>query len=151
MINNQGNDKGMVSRMQTQHEERYGMHPDEILVDGGFVDYKDFERVTEQGSTIYAPPASYRSNEPDPYQPQPKDTPTIAEWRQRMGTEAAKAIYKLRAATAELINALCTNRGLTQFGVRGLNKVRAVVLWYALLHNFLRGRALRLAAAQAAV
>jgi transposase len=147
IVSNQGNDKGMLTPMQDQYQERYGLHPDEVLVDGGFVDYKDFEQVTLQGTTVYAPPASYRSNEPDPYQPQPNDTPAIAEWRNRMGTEAAKEIYKLRAATAECVNAICTNRGMTQFVVRGLKKVRAVALWYALLHNLLRGLALRLAQA----
>lgn len=30
------------------------------------------------------------------------------------------------------------NRGLTQLGVRGLAKARAVVLWFALAHNALR-------------
>lgn len=143
IVSNQGNDKGMITRMNDQYQERYGLRPNEVLVDGGFVDYKDFEQVTLQGATIYAPPANYRSNEPDPYQPQPNDTPAIAEWRKRMGTEAAKAIYKLRASTAECVNAICTNRGMTQFVVRGLKKVRAVALWYALLHNLLRGLALR--------
>jgi transposase len=144
IVSNQGNDKGMVTRMQQQYQERYGYYPQEVLVDGGFVDYKDFEQVTQQGTIIYAPPANYRSNEPDPYQPQANDTPTIEEWRKRMATEAAKEIYKLRASTAECINAICTNRGLTQFVVRGSKKVRAVVLWYAILHNLMRGRTLRL-------
>jgi hypothetical protein len=149
LVNNQGNDKGMLGRMQDQLKERYGFRPKEALVDGGFVDYSDFERVSQQATVIYATPANYRSNQPDPYAPQPNDTPAISAWRERMATEAAKEIYKLRAATAECVNAIAANRGLTQFVVRGLNKVKAVALWYALLHNLLRGRALRLAAAQA--
>lgn len=149
LVNNQGNDKGMLGRMQEQLKERYGFRPKEALVDGGFVDYPDFEQVSQQGTVIYAPPSNYRSNQPDPYEPQPNDTPVISAWRERMATEAAKEIYKLRAATAECVNAIAVNRGLTQFVVRGLNKVKAVTLWYALLHNLLRGRALRLAAIQA--
>lgn len=149
LVNNQGNDKGMLGRMQDQLEERYGFRPKEALVDGGFVDYPDFERVSQQGTVIYAPPSNYRSNQPDPYEPQPNDTPTISAWRERMATEAAKEIYKLRAASAECVNAIAVNRGLTQFVVRGLKKVKAVALWYALLHNLLRGQALRLAAVQA--
>jgi hypothetical protein len=50
--------------------------------------------------------------------------------RQRMGSEAAKKIYKQRAASAECVNAVA--RG------RGLNKVKAVPLWYALAHNLMR-------------
>jgi hypothetical protein len=59
------------------------------------------------------------------------DPPGVAAWRERMGTEAAKAIYKERAATAEGINAQARNRGLTRFLVRGLAKVKAVVTWHA--------------------
>jgi IS5 family transposase len=55
-----------------------------------------------------------------------------------MGTEAAKEIYKQRAATAECVNAIARSRGLSQFLVRGLNKVKAVALWYALAHNLMR-------------
>ena len=55
-----------------------------------------------------------------------------------MGSEAAKKIYKQRAATAECVNAIARGRGLTQFLVRGLNKVKAVALWYALAHNLMR-------------
>ena len=63
-----------------------------------------------------------------------------------MDTDKAKAIYKARAATAEGVNAIARNRGLQQFRVRGLKKVKAVVLWFALAHNVRRAVALRLQA-----
>ena len=60
-----------------------------------------------------------------------------------MGTEAGKAIYKERCETAELVNAVAKARfGMTQFGVRGLNKVLTVGLWMALTYNLLRWAAL---------
>ena len=59
-----------------------------------------------------------------------------------MGGEEAKNIYKHRAATAECVNAIARGRGLSQFVVRGLNKVKAVALWYALAHNLMRAVAL---------
>ena len=64
----------------------------------------------------------------------------------RMATAAAQTIYKERAATSECVNALARNRGLQQFAVRGLRKVQAVLLWFALAHNLLRAVALRQAA-----
>jgi hypothetical protein len=64
-----------------------------------------------------------------------------------MGTEEAKTIYKERAATAECVNAIARNRGLRQFTVRGLRKIRSVVLWYVLAHNMMRAHALRPTAA----
>ena len=67
----------------------------------------------------------------------------MATWRQRMGTADAQALYKQRAATAECVNAQARNRGLWRFPVRGLVKVRAVALWYALAHNLMRAVTLR--------
>ena len=52
----------------------------------------------------------------------PDDSEAIVQWRQRMGSEAAKEIYKQRAATAECVNAIARGRGLTQFLVRGLRR-----------------------------
>lgn len=66
----------------------------------------------------------------------------MADWRQRMGTDDAKAIYTDRAATAECVNALARNRGLNQFRVRGPAKGRCVRLFHALAHNLLRTFAL---------
>ena len=62
----------------------------------------------------------------------------MAAWRERMGTDEAKAIYKKRAATAECVNAQSRNRGLQQFKVRGLPKVKCVMLIFALAHNLMR-------------
>lgn len=78
----------------------------------------------------------------DPYQPRVGDSRAVADWRVRMGTEAAKAIYRLRGQTAECVNAIARNRGLYQFLVRGLQKVRAIALWFALAHNVSRSVAL---------
>ena len=60
-----------------------------------------------------------------------------------MNTDAAKTLYRLRAGTIECINALARNRGLQQFRVRGPDKVRAVLLWFAVAHNLFRAVTLR--------
>ena len=101
------------------------------------------------GCTAYAPVVQPRDPARDPHQPLAGDPRAIADWRQRMGTEAAKAIYKERAATSECVNALARNRGLRQFLVRGLRKVQAVLLWFALAHNLMRAVGLRRAAGAA--
>ena len=136
--------------MVEQIEERYDKTPGEFLVDGGFAKHEDIETVStaEAGTTVYAPVPKPKKDSPrDPHQPLPGDSQTIAEWRVRMGTPEAKAIYKDRASTAECVNAISRNRGLRQFLVRGLRKVRAVVLWFAIAHNLMRAVALRAEAA----
>jgi IS5 family transposase len=54
--------------------------------------------------------------------------------------EAAELVrdIKQRAATAECVNALPSNRELERMPVRGLSKVRAVAYLYALAHNLMR-------------
>ena len=64
---------------------------------------------------------------------------------ERMGTDAAKQIYKERAASIECTNAHLRNRGLQRFNVRDLSKARAVLLWHALAHNLKRMMALNFA------
>ncbi len=54
-------------------------------------------------------------------------------------------IYKLRAQTAEWVNALCRNRGLWQMPVRGSPKCRIVALLYAITHNLMQAANLRAA------
>jgi len=78
----------------------------------------------------------------DRYQPMKTDSKPVANWRQRMGTDEAKEIYKDRAATAECVNAIARNRGLIQFTVRGLKKVKVSLLWFALAHNVMRAASL---------
>jgi hypothetical protein len=149
---NTGSDQGQMSPMVEQHQDRYGQVPDEVLVDGGFAKHEDIEKVSspEKGTAVYAPVPKPKNNERDRHAPRAGDSEVIAEWRKRMGTPEAKQIYKERASTAECVNAIARNRGLRQFLVRGLAKVRAVALWFALAHNLMRAVALRAQAMAAA-
>lgn len=144
---NSGSDRGQLAPMMEQHQARYGDVPDEALADGGFAKKEDITNVEREGTTVYAPVRIQKNSERDPHTPRDDDSPEVAEWRKRMATDEAKEIYKDRAATAECVNALARNRGLQQFLVRGRQKVKAVTLWYALIHNVMRGAALRAAAA----
>ena len=74
--------------------------------DGGFVKKEDITHVSEPNgqTTVYAPVPTPRKKDVDPHQPRKGDSPAVAAWRERMATEAAKAIYKERASTAETAN-----------------------------------------------
>ena len=123
----------------------YGTRPAQHLADGGYAKLADIERLEQAGSQVFAPPPAPRTERRDRHQPLPDDPPGVAAWRQRMGTAAAQAAYRLRAATAECANAQARNRGLVRFTVRGLAKTKAVALWFALTHNMVRGWALQTA------
>ena len=80
--------------------------------------------------------AQGQNPQPLPATPLPDDSPIIAAWRERMGTPAAKTTYKLRAATAECVNAQARAReGVQQSTVRGKAKNRCLALWVAIAHN----------------
>ena len=137
-VNNCGSDLGQLSPMLDQVEQRYEACPAEWLADGGFARNADIEDAHRRGTLVYAPVRHPRKSSRDPHVALPDDSEAIVQWRQRMGSETAKEIYKQRAATAECVNAIARGRGLTQFLVRGINKVKAVALWYALAHNMMR-------------
>jgi len=151
---NVGSDAGQMEPMVQQIETEQAPLPEdsEYYVDGGFVIMADVESVGQRGVTVFAPPKEVEKQQrqgKDPYAPKPGDSPKVAEWRQRMGTAEAKEKYKQRGK-CEWSNAECRNRGLYQFLVRGLQKVKSVVLWYVLVHNLFRWVALRAERAKAA-
>ena len=130
--------------METQVVERTGKHPAAYLMDGGFVKLDDITALERAGVTVYAPlrPPRTTTSEREATTPRADDSPEVIAWRERMGTEQAKEIYKDRAATAECVNAQCRLRGVHQFRVRGLDKVLSVMLLVAVTHNLLRWIAL---------
>ena len=144
---NAGGDAGQMEPMVQQIEAEQSSLPEdaEYYVDGGFSTKEDIESVGKRGVTVFAPVKELKKQVregKDPYAAKPGDSPEVAAWRERMGTEEAKEKYKQRSKT-EWPNAECRNRGLQQFLVRGLAKVKSVVMWHVLIHNLLRMVSLR--------
>jgi transposase len=150
---NEGSDAGQMRPMMEAIKEDLGRAPKSLLADGGFSTIDDIEQTTQGGTSVYTPvkeEGKQKEAGKDPFAPKPKDSPTIAEWRQRMGTAEAKELYKLRAPTAELPNARLRNQGVYQMRVRGLAKVKAALWWHVLALNLLRAAVLRAVRGQAA-
>lgn len=149
-VGNRGNDFGELSRMLAQLRARYGRDAREALADGGYVSGPEIDAVTARGTVMYAPTRVQKTTKnpevANPHLPRPNDSTAVGGWRVRMGTPEAKEIYKERASTSECVNALARNRGLRQYVVRGIAKVRSVMLWFALAHNLLRAASFRRAA-----
>lgn len=140
-------DQGQMEPMVQQIEDRYGDKPEEHLADPGFATRKDIEKLSPpQGKTeVYIPFPETSSDSKSPWS-STRRSPAVEAWRQRMETEEAQTIYRQRASSVEWVFAEMRNRGLQQFSVRGVEKVKAVFLWFALLHNLLRAHTLRQAA-----
>ena len=142
---NSGSDMNQMLPMYEQHLDRYGQVPDEWLADGGFAKHGNIEQLEARATKVVAPVVAPKDKQRDRSAPLPGDSAALRQWRQRMGTEHAKLIYKDRAASIECTNAHLRNRGLQRFNVRGLMKARAVLLWHPLAHKLKRMMALNFA------
>jgi transposase len=146
-IDTTGSDRGLArGALERLHSQ--GRTPSNYLVDGGFTKNEDIEWAHADGIKLFCPPVKSKHGS-NPYAPRKKDGPGVADWRQRMASEPGKALYKERAK-AECVNAWARRMGLDRLVVRGKQKARAVLLWFALAHNMVRSFALHRAAVSAA-
>jgi len=137
---NDGTDSHRLKPMLDELAQRVEHLPDQVLVDGGYMNFVAVERAAERGVEVFAPPRENKTYHIDPFAVQPGDSAAIAAYRQRMASPEGKEIYKQRAATAETVNAdLRTWRGLGRLLVRGSAKVLTVAVWSALTYNVMRG------------
>lgn len=137
-VDNVGTDTHAMVTLAEQIEERYQVRPHEWLADGGCNSLQNVDKMAERGCKVIAPLRHRRSGR-NPEEIRSTDSQAVKQWRQRMGSDEAKSIYKERGATAELVNAQCRAQGLWQFLVRGTTKVKAVALLHAITNNMMRG------------
>jgi len=141
---NTGSDRGLMRPMLEKVEAITGSTPEIHLVDGGFGSANDIEWAHAKGINVYCPPTQSKHGT-DPFAPRRDDGPGVLAWRQRMASNEAQTQYRMRAV-CECIHARWRNWNLTRLTVRGLEKVRAVMLWYVLANNILQAQRLARAA-----
>jgi len=140
-VTNVRSDQGELVPAVARLERAFGRRPEEMLVDGGFLTLAGIDALAACGTALYAPPPD-RPPARDGRRRHP-DSPAVAEWR-----AACRAMLPERSTACgppppSGSNALARNRGLQQYRVRGLEKVRSVLLWFALAHNLDRTLAIR--------
>lgn len=137
-VSNSGGDMGQTEPTVDEIKARTGKSPGSYLVDGGYAKKESIVKLERDGIPVYVPPAKNPKTQ-DPSKRQRKIPPEVTACRDRMQTDEAKELYKLRAATIETINGdLKTHRGLGQFTVRGIDKATTVLLMSVLSYNLLR-------------
>jgi hypothetical protein len=139
-VSNRGSDMGESTPMLAQIEARTGVRPAEFLVDGGYPQHDAIDAAADQHVTVFAPvPKPRKGDTRDPHVARDGDSAAVAAWRERMGTDDAKQIYKQRAATAETVNADAkAHRGMAATALRGLDKVTGSACLFVLTYNILR-------------
>jgi transposase len=146
-----GSDHALLVPAVQQIQAHAGGTPKEMGTDGGFGKPEAIDELSKEpfGCKVYAPPTQYKDKDGNVREPKENEPPAVKEWRERMKTDEAKSIYKERASTIECVNALARNRGLQQFPVRGMRRVKAVVFLFVLAHNLAREQSLKAVKASA--
>jgi len=139
-VDTTGADRGLIRPLLDAVKARYGRRPARHLADGGYTKNEDIEWAHGEGTALSCPPIKTK-HATDPFRSRPGDGPGVAAWRLRMGSPEGKDRYR-RRSIAEGVHARFRHWRLTQFTVRGRDKARAVLLWFALTNNILRGHAL---------
>lgn len=140
-VTNEGTDGNELKPMVDQLETRYGRIPRKTVTDSAYATKPSVTEVDQKGIQPVAtiPRADQlRKNGKDPHQRQRDDTDEYVSFRQRMLDPENIELCKQRPSVAEFANADCRNRGLQQFNVRGLSKVKVVALWHAICFNLRR-------------
>jgi hypothetical protein len=136
-VSNIGSDMGSLNPMCEQIEERTGQLPKTLLADGGHAKNEDIAEVRRKGVDVLVPPKETAKSIEDLRQA--GADPEVIAWRERMETPEAKRLYRARAGLGELANAhQKEHHGITQFLVKGIDKVTCVVLFSAITSNLLQ-------------
>jgi transposase len=136
-VSNVGSDMGSLAPMVEQVRERTGDLPKVLLADGGHAKIDDVLAVRARGVDVLVP-ASEKAK-PIEQLRQEGAEPAVIAWRERMETPEAQEKYRARAGICELSNAhQKSHHGITQFLVKGLDKVKCVLLLGAITSNLLQ-------------
>jgi transposase len=125
-------DRGKLEPAAAEIERRHGRRPDMLLADEGYNAHADIDAVETKGTAVHVPLPKSKAKQP----PKPSDPQGVKAWKRRMMGEAGQAAYALRLNT-EHAHAHMRNHGLQQMPVRGLSKVTAVALLFAVATNLL--------------
>jgi transposase len=131
-----GGEQAELVPMLDQVQARTQRRPGAVFADGGFVSTAGILGIAARGVPLYAPVPEGKHA---PGSGEGPMDPAVAAWRARMATDEAKTLYRMRAATAERVNADTKgHRALRAVPVRGLPNVHTWALWVALAVNALR-------------
>jgi transposase len=137
-VTEQACDNGLLRPVVEKTEANTQTAVERVLVDAGYSDAEDVEFLERKETAVFMPPKNEkkeREQGKDPYQRKRRDSKEVGQWRERMGTASARALYRLRASVAEGVHAQQSNRGWKRFRLRGLLKAGTEALWQALAHN----------------
>jgi transposase len=134
-VTNIGTDMGQLAPEISKLAETLDFTPSVVIADGGYAKKEDIEQLSQQRIRCIVPPQKPKTSTRGIGQAHKNDSEAIKQWRADMETDPAKQLY-LKRPPCELLNARLKACGLERLVVRGVGKVKAVMLWFVLAHNF---------------
>ena len=142
-------DNGLAPGLVEQVVRRCARVPERLLADATAMTMDDIATLTgcHPGLVIYSPTPKQRGivtpggqrNRRSQLQREPD---AVKVWRERMASDAGKAVYKRRKLT-EHAHAKMKNRGFARMPVHGIKAVRSVCYLHAITQNMWHAHALR--------
>jgi transposase len=113
--------------------------PDHFSADAGYCSEANLAALAARGIDAYIATGRERHHRGGIAPARPSRTPLRAAMREKLQTDAGRAIYARRKAITEPVHGLIKHaRGFRQFLLRGLPKVRGEFALVALTHNLLK-------------
>lgn len=143
-LTNQAADVVHLRTMVDQVEANTGQRPEGVLADAGYFDSDVIEALQARGMEVLIPPDKLphrlrRQRSAPPAPPPPEDAPLRERMRHRLQQPEVLERYREREQSVEpVFGQIKEGRGLRQFLLRGLPKVRALWRLECAVHNLLK-------------
>ena len=150
-LTQEANDKQQLAPMLAQVEQNLGRKPEHATADTGYFSEAAVADPRAEGIDLLVPPERQKHSEVSETNP-PIATDAVPQaeestagksaaetMRDKLGTDAGKAVYKMRKAVVEpVFGQIKAVRGLRSLSMRGLEKVAAEWRIICLTHNLLK-------------
>jgi len=141
-ITQEANDKQQLAPMLEQAEQNMGAKPAAASADTGYSSTAQITDKRVEGINLHVAQERQKhgaSPESGTKTELAEDATALQQMRQKLQSEAGRALYKMRKAIVEpVFGQIKECRGFRRFSFRGLEKVRAEWKFVCLTHNFLK-------------
>ena len=142
-VTQEENDVNQLKPMLDKCEEQAGERPKELLADAGYWSETNVELEDENTELFIATKKDWKQRKElmekgAPRGPIPKNATARDKMERKLLTKRGKETYKKRSPTIEPVFGQMNNRGLTNFMLRGLKKVKTEWSLWCATHNLLK-------------
>lgn len=144
-LTQESNDKQQLAPMLERVEQNLGAKPEAVSADAGYCSEAQLTDKRVEGIELYVATGKQKHGLPEPGDVVPPSELAVASdsaverMKQKLRTEAGRAVYKMRKAIVEpVFGQIKAARGIRAFLLRGLVKVSAEWKLICAAHNLLK-------------